>query len=106
MCSRLGANAPKNFIAVAIVDKNVIIIYNIDINKNRGMDMDKNFRTLLIWWMVLAICWLFLRIGTDIHKTRVINERLERASEQEKKEQELEKLRQEFREKWGEEPTF
>ena len=76
----MGANAPKYFIAVAIVDKNMIIIYNRYINKNRGMDMDKNFRTLLIWWMVLAICWLFLRIGTDIHKTRVINERLERAS--------------------------
>ena len=95
--------------------------------------MDKNFRTLLIWWMVLAICWLFLRIGTDIHKTRVINERLERANERaserereftrgaserereftrgaseraSERARDLEKQREAFRKKWGEEPTF
>ena len=42
MGSRLGANAPKNFIAIAIVDKNVIIIYNIGINKNRGIVWKSN----------------------------------------------------------------
>ena len=107
MCSRLGANAPKNFIAIAIVDKDIEGVYN----KNRGIKMDKNFRTLLVLWMVLAICWLFLRIGTDIHKTRVINERLERASEQasereKENERNLEKLRQEFRKEFGKEPSF
>ena len=72
--------------------------------------MDKNFRTLLIWWMVLAICWIFLRIGTDIHKTRKFDEAMERANEQEKREKEnernIEKLRQEFRDEFGKEPSF
>ena len=59
-----------------IIDKNIVGVYNIDINKNRGMKMKNNKykETIFVWWMVLAICWLFLRIGTDIHKTRRINE--------------------------------
>ena len=92
MCSRLGANAPKNFIAIAIVDKDIEGVYN----KNRGIKMDKNFRTLLVLWMVLAICLVFLRIGSEIHKTIRFNEANER----------LEKTRQAYREEFGEEPTF
>ena len=121
-------------------------VYNRDINKNRGMNMEenKNKNTLLVWWMIAMICWIFLRIGTDIYKrqkndelyekrasefTREASERAseftreasERASEREREASErereaseraserardLEKLRQEFRDEFGEEPSF
>ena len=128
MCSRLGANAPIYLVLINTLDKNEIITYNIDINKNRGMNMEenKNKNTLLVWWMIAMICWIFLRIGTDIYKrqkndelyekrasefTREASERAseftreasERASERAR---DLEKLRQEFRDEFGEEPSF
>ena len=100
MCSRLGANAPKNFIAIAIVDKDIEGVYN----KNRGIKMDKNFRTVLVLWMVLAICWLFLKIGSEIKRDRMLDEAIERASE--RASERLEKTRQAYREEFGEEPPF
>ena len=103
MCSRLGANAPKNFIAIAIVDKDIEGVYN----KNRGIKMDKNFRTVLVLWMVLAICWLFLKIGSEIKRDRMLDEAIEQASEaSERAKRDLEKTRQAYREKWGKEPSF
>ena len=84
----------------------------------KEMKKDKNFRTFYIWWMIAVVLWmiavvcfLFLRIGTDIKKTIRFNEAMEQASERASErasehEKTMEKLRQEFREKWGEEPTF
>ena len=62
--------------------------------------MDKNFRTVLVLWMVLAICWLFLKIGSEIKRDRMLDEAIERAK------RDLERTRQAYREKWGKEPTF
>ena len=78
------------------------------------MKNNKHKETIFVWWMIVVICWVFLKIGTDIHKWQKIdeaNERAsERASEQEKLEKEnernLEKLRQEFRDEFGKEPSF
>ena len=62
--------------------------------------MDKNFRTVLVLWMVLAICLLFLKIGSEIKRDRMLDEAIERAK------RDLERTRQAYREKWGKEPTF
>ena len=75
-------------VLINTLDKNEIITYNNRTSENRGKGMNKNFRTLLIWWMVLAICWLFLRIGTDIHKTRRINEAIEERASTKSREKE------------------
>ena len=101
-------------VLINTLDKNVIITYNIDINKNRGVGVednkDKRFYSTKLF-LILVICWVFLKIGSDIHKWQKFDEAneqaskraSERASEHEKT---MEKLRQEFREKWGEEPSF
>ena len=81
MCSRLGANAPIYLVLINTLDKNEIITYNNRTSENRGVGMNKNkIIIFFVCWVIVVVCWLFLRIGTDIHKTRVINERLERAS--------------------------
>jgi len=43
--------------------------------------MDKNFRNVLVWWMVIMICLLFLRFAIIIDKARKFDEVIERASE-------------------------
>ena len=72
-------------------------------------DKDKRFYSTKLF-LILVICLVFLRIGSEIHKTIRFNKAMERASEQEKLEKEnernLEKQREAFRKKWGEEPTF
>ena len=76
--------------------------------------MDKNFRTVLVLWMVLAICWLFLKIGSEIKRDRMLDEAIEQASEaseqaseaSERAKRDLERTRQAYREKWGKEPSF
>ena len=55
-------------------------MYNNRTSKNRGIKMDKNFRTVLVLWMVLAICWLFLKIGSEIKRDRMLDEAIERAT--------------------------
>ena len=69
--------------------------------------MEEKQRTVLVWWMVVMICLLFLRFGVQMYEARkwdkVIEKWSERASEASER---SERARQEFREKWGEEPTF
>ena len=81
MCSRLGANAPIYLVLINTLDKNEIITYNIDINKNRGREMDKNFRTVLVWWMAIMICLLFLRFAVQMDRMRKNKEVIEKWSE-------------------------
>ena len=75
--------------------------------------MDKNFRTVLVWWMAIMICLLFLRFAVQMDRMRknkeVIekwSERSERAKQISELEKDLEKQREDFRKKFGEEPTF
>ena len=70
MCSRLGANAPIYLVLINTLDKNEINIYNNRTSKNRGIKMDKNFRTVLIWWMAIMICLLFLRFAVQMDRIR------------------------------------
>ena len=62
----------------------MIITYNIDINKNRGVGVednkDKRFYSTKLF-LILVICWVFLKIGSDIHKWQKFDEANERASE-------------------------
>ena len=83
MGSRLGANAPIYLVLINTLDKNEINIYNNRTSENRGIKMknNKHKETIFVWWMIAVICWVFLRIGTDIHKTRKFDEAMERASE-------------------------
>ena len=84
-------------------------------------DKDKRFYSTKLF-LILVICLVFLRIGSEIHKTRRFNEANERANERaserasefareaneraSEREKDLEKQREAFRKKWGEEPTF
>ena len=45
------------------------------------MKNNKHKETIFVWWMIVVICWVFLKIGTDIHKWQKIDEANERASE-------------------------
>ena len=57
--------------------------------------MDKNkIRTFFIWWMIAVVCWVFLKIGTDIHKWQKIDEANERASERASRRNEKKRMRE------------
>ncbi|MDK2818974.1 MAG: hypothetical protein KFW21_05955 [Spirochaetota bacterium] len=98
-------------------------------NKNRGMDMEeqpKRDNTLLIVLMIVAICFLLVKLGMHIayyqelsareielsEQARDASERSERASEaseraseaSEQASERLERSREEFKKKWGEYP--
>ena len=78
------------------------------------MKDNKNFRTVLVWWMVIIICLLFLRFAVQMDRIRKgkeereeWSERVSEASEASERASEASKqARQAYREKWGKEPTF
>ena len=90
-----------------LIDKDKYRVYNISMNKNRGMNMDKNFRTVLVWWMAIMICLLFLRFAVQMDRMRKNKEVIEKWSERsERASERSERARQEFREDFGKEPSF
>ena len=53
------------------------------------MKNNKHKETIFVWWMIVVICWVFLKIGTDIHKWQKIDEANERAGEERTRSREI-----------------
>ena len=75
-----------------LIDKDKYRVYNISMNKNRGMNMDKNFRTVLVWWMAIMICLLFLRFAVQMDRMRKNKEVIEKWSEASERGRNLERI--------------